>query len=85
MLLVYLIIINALGFLLMHSDKQRAKKKMWRHPESALLCTALIGGSIGVLMGMEIFRHKTKKPRFYVGVPLIMMVQTLLIILKLGA
>lgn len=85
MLLVYLIIVNALGFLLMRSDKQRAKKKMWRISESALLGTALIGGSIGVLLGMEIFRHKTKKPRFYAGIPLIMMIQILLIMLKLGA
>lgn len=85
MLLVYLITINALGFLLMRSDKQRARKKIWRISEMTLIGTAVIGGSIGVLLGMELFRHKTRKPRFFIGIPLIMMIQFLLIMLKLGA
>lgn len=74
-LLIYLIIINALGFVLMLADKQKAKKRTWRIPEKILLGTAAIGGSIGVLLGMELFRHKTKHPRFAIGVPVVIVLQ----------
>lgn len=74
-LLIYLIIINALGFALMLTDKQKAKKRVWRIPEKVLLGTAAIGGSIGVLLGMELFRHKTKHKRFAIGVPVMIALQ----------
>ncbi len=74
-LLIYLLIINALGFLLMRLDKQKARKKKWRIPEATLMGIAAIGGSIGSLLGMHIFRHKTKHPKFTVGIPLILVVQ----------
>lgn len=74
-LLIYLIIINALGFALMLTDKQKAKKHAWRIPEKVLLGTAAIGGSIGVLLGMELFRHKTKHKRFAIGVPVMIALQ----------
>lgn len=74
-LLIYLIIINALGFALMLTDKQKAKKRAWRIPEKVLLGTAAIGGSIGVLLGMELFRHKTKHKRFAIGVPVMIALQ----------
>ena len=75
LLVIYLPIINALGFLLMLIDKYKARKNLWRIPEKTLLGVALIGGSIGSYAGMQIFRHKTKHPQFYIGIPIIMAVQ----------
>lgn len=72
---VYLFIVNALGFVLMLADKRKARKKKWRIPESTLMLVALIGGSIGCLSGMYLFRHKTRHPKFTVGVPLILALQ----------
>lgn len=63
-LIPYLLIINALGFLLMYVDKKNAKLRRRRIPEKLLLGSAVIGGSLGVLMGMEWLRHKTKHKRF---------------------
>lgn len=70
-----LILINALGFGLMHSDKERARKKRWRIPEATLMAVAMLGGSVGVLLGMYTFRHKTKHPKFTLGVPAILVLQ----------
>ena len=75
MLYIYLILVNAVAFFLMLADKQKAKKKQWRIPEATLMSSALIGGSIGALAGMYTFRHKTKHPKFTVGIPLILAVQ----------
>lgn len=75
MLTLYLILINALGLLIMLVDKQKAKAGAWRIPETTLLSLAVIGGSIGVLTGMYIFRHKTRKWKFSIGVPLILAMQ----------
>ena len=72
---IYLLIINALGFLLMLADKQKAKKNLWRIPESTLMTVALIGGSIGSLCGMHAFRHKTRHPKFFIGIPVILVCQ----------
>lgn len=77
----YLAIINAFSFLLMLSDKHRAKKKLWRIPEKVLLGSALLGGSLGALLGMYTFRHKTRHRRFSVGLPLIFIAQAILILL----
>ena len=74
-ILIYLLIINALAFVLMCIDKQKAKKHAWRIPEAVLLSIAVLGGSIGTMAGMEIFRHKTKHRRFSIGVPIIIVVQ----------
>lgn len=74
-LLIYLLIINALGFLLMLLDKQKARKKKWRIPEATLMGIAAIGGSIGSLLGMYTFRHKTRHPKFTLGIPLILALQ----------
>ena len=70
-MLVYLSLINALALLLMLSDKLRAKKHRWRIPESVLLASAALGGSLGALAGMWLFHHKTRKPKFYITVPLL--------------
>lgn len=73
--LLYLLTINAVGFFLMRADKRKAKKKLWRIPEATLMTVAAVGGSIGSLWGMYAFRHKTKHPKFTVGIPLILALQ----------
>lgn len=80
----YLIIINAAAFLLMLIDKQKAKRGKWRIPEKTLLGTALLGGSIGAILGMNLFRHKTKHPKFSVGLPLILAGQCIVLIFLLA-
>ena len=75
LILLYLLIVNAVSFLLMLADKQKAKKNLWRIPESTLLLSAAIGGSIGSLAGMYTFRHKTKHLKFTLGVPVILVLQ----------
>ena len=74
----YLIIINAAGFLFMRIDKRKAQKDLWRIPERTLMAIALMGGSIGVLLGMNLFHHKTKQDKFRIGIPIILSVQILL-------
>lgn len=76
--IIYLLIINAAAFLLMLIDKQKAKKNRWRIPESTLMLTATLGGSIGALAGMYTFRHKTKHLKFTLGIPAILVIQILL-------
>lgn len=78
LLLFYLITINALGFLIMLADKEKAKKRLWRIPEATLLTVAALGGSIGCLAGMKVFHHKTRKPKFYIGIPVILALQLIL-------
>lgn len=73
--LAYLLIVNAIAFLLMLIDKQKAKKKKWRIPEATLMSFAAIGGSIGALMGMYTFRHKTLHKKFTLGIPAILLLQ----------
>ena len=75
MLILYFFTINALGFLLMLVDKHKARKNHWRIPEATLMGVAVLGGSIGSLIGMYTVRHKTKHPKFTVGIPLILIVQ----------
>ena len=75
---IYLLIINAAGFLFMLADKQRAKRNLWRIPEATLMATAVLGGCLGILGGMYAFRHKTLHLKFRLGVPLILAAQILL-------
>lgn len=74
-IILYLLIINAIAFFLMLADKRRAKKNLWRIPEATLMMSAALGGSVGALAGMYTFRHKTKHPKFTLGVPAILIVQ----------
>lgn len=74
-LLAYLVIINAAGFLIMLVDKRKAKKNLWRIPERTIMTIAVSGGSLGVLLGMYTFRHKTKHLKFTIGIPVILAVQ----------
>ncbi len=80
-LLTYLVVANFIGFIIMLIDKQRAIHKEWRIPERTLLEISLIGGSIGMLLGMSTFRHKTKHLKFTLGVPFILLLQIGLTIL----
>ena len=75
LIFLYLLIVNAIGFVLMLGDKRMAQKKHWRLPEATLLAMAAIGGSIGSLIGMYTFRHKTKHMKFTLGIPAILALQ----------
>ena len=68
-------ILNVITFFLYGIDKRKAKKNRWRIPESILLLLAVLGGSIGALMGMKIWHHKTMHKKFKYGIPLIMILQ----------
>ena len=70
LILIYILLINLIAFYFYWNDKRRAKINKWRIPENTLLLIALIGGSIGALLGMKVFRHKTKHWKFKICVPL---------------
>jgi uncharacterized membrane protein YsdA (DUF1294 family) len=72
---LFLTLINAVSFLLMHVDKQKARRNRWRISETTLFTIAAAGGSLGILLGMYAFRHKTKHVSFTAGIPAIMAVQ----------
>ena len=76
-----LAVINLAAFVMWGVDKARAKKGAWRISESALLLIALLGGGLGALLGMLVFRHKTKKWQFKIGVPICLMYQVGLILM----
>ena len=80
----YLLIINALGFLLMLVDKWKARKNRWRVRESTLLLIAALGGSVGSLLGMYLFRHKTQHLKFTLGIPLILAAQCIAAVLVMA-
>ncbi len=80
MVIVYLIIINIISFLMFYIDKRKAKKHLWRIPEATLLFFAFIGGSFGAFIAMRLFRHKTKHAKFYVCVPLFMIIHIIIIV-----
>lgn len=81
LLLVYLFLINALGFALMLIDKRKAKKNLWRIPEATLMAIAALGGSLGCLCGVYAVRHKTKHIKFTLGIPVILAMQVVIIII----
>ncbi len=85
LLLEYLITVNLIGFALMGIDKYKAKKRAFRIPEATLFIVAIIGGSIGSIIGMYAFRHKTRHWYFVYGMPAILILQILLIALLLHA
>lgn len=80
-LLLYLCIINALSFLLMLIDKQKAKKNRWRIRERTLLGISALGGSLGGLLGMYLLRHKTLHKRFSIGIPLMLLAHLIILYL----
>lgn len=79
-LLLYLLIINAASFLLMLADKHKARKNAWRIPEATLMGVTAIGGSLGAMLGMRLFRHKTKHPKFYIGIPVLLALHIALLV-----
>jgi len=79
-ILIYLLLINLITFFIMWVDKKKAKWGKWRIQEKTLFILSAIGGSIGGIIGMYTFRHKTKKMRFKVGFPLILIIQILCVI-----
>ena len=78
LIVTYLVLVNAVAFLLMLADKLKARKGAWRIPEATLIGIAAIGGSLGAICGMKLSRHKTKHPKFYIGLPLIFALQIVL-------
>ena len=78
--LLYLLAINLIAFLAMGIDKWKAKRGAWRIPEQTLLSLVLLGGGIGGIAGMYTFRHKTKKPRFFIGFPVILIMEIVALI-----
>lgn len=75
----YFIIINIISFILMFLDKRRAIKNKWRISENTLMLVSILGGSIGGILGMYTFRHKTKHLKFKVGIPIILIIQLLIL------
>ena len=66
-IIIYFIIINVFGFFIMWLDKRKAKKGAWRIPEKTLFIITALGGGIGTTAGMYVFRHKTQKIQFVIG------------------
>lgn len=85
LLLGYFVAINLIGFFLMGIDKYKAKKRSFRIPEATLFVVAIIGGSIGSIIGMYAFRHKTRHWYFIYGMPFILLLQIILLIALINA
>ena len=79
-LITYIFIINEVSFLFMLIDKRKAVRHAWRIPEATLLGIAAIGGSLGALLAMRLFRHKTKHPRFFLGLPILLVLHGIILI-----
>lgn len=77
--MIYFLIINCIGFIIMIIDKSKAKHHLYRISEKALFTVAIIGGSLGVWLGMYLFHHKTKHWYFVWGIPMIVIIQMMII------
>lgn len=80
LLIAYIVLVNLIGFMLMGIDKRKAIKHAFRIPEATLFLFAIIGGSIGSILGMYFFRHKTRHWYFVYGMPAILILQIALLI-----
>lgn len=78
-ILIYLVLINIFGIFIMYDDKKKARKGYWRIPEQRLFIVALLFGSLGILAGMKLFRHKTRHFKFVYGIPLILILQVFIV------
>ncbi|WP_340820165.1 DUF1294 domain-containing protein [Methanolobus sp. WCC4] len=76
----YLLLVNLVAFALMGIDKRKAKKNKYRISEKTLFMSAIVGGSVGSLIGMYFFRHKTRHPQFQIGMPLILLIHIYILI-----
>ena len=83
LLSLYLILINAAALLFMLTDKLRARQNRWRISEATLMGIAAAGGSLGAFLGMKLFRHKTRHPKFVFGIPALLALHTILLVLIL--
>ena len=79
-LYLWAILINLFTFALFGADKHFAKTGARRVPEHRLFLFALLGGSAGAIFGMYVFRHKTRKPRFRLGLPLVLLLHAFVLI-----
>ncbi|MBP3468662.1 MAG: DUF1294 domain-containing protein [Lachnospiraceae bacterium] len=84
-IVTYFLIINIIGFAMMGIDKWKAKHHAWRIPENTLFIVAIIGGSLGAIIGMYTFRHKTKHWYFVYGLPAILALQVVIISYLIGS
>ena len=78
-IIIYLVLINLIGLLAMYIDKKKAKKSSYRIKEKKLFYIKILRGGIGSIAGMYLFRHKTKKLRFTIGIPVILILEIILI------
>lgn len=74
-LILYLFAVNITAFALFGADKRKARRNAWRISEKALFLSAVLGGSLGALIGMRLFHHKTKHWYFVIGIPAILVLQ----------
>ena len=79
-IIIYLLAINLIGFFIMYIDKRKAQYGRWRISEKTLLIIAMLGGAIGTMLGMYKFRHKTRKLKFTLGFPVILISELIIII-----
>lgn len=79
-IIIYFIVMNLIGFFIMWLDKRKAKKGVWRIPEKTLFITTALGGGIGTTAGMYVFRHKTQKIQFVIGLPFITILEIITVI-----
>lgn len=84
-IVTYLVIMNLIGFAIMGVDKWKAKHHAWRIPENTLFIVAIIGGSLGAIIGMYTFRHKTRHWYFVYGLPAILALQIVIISYLIGS
>lgn len=75
----YLLIVNIVAFFLMGIDKKKAQTGAWRIPEKTLFLSAILGGGVGAIAGMQLFRHKTRHRSFVIGMPLILLAWVILL------
>lgn len=80
LIIYYLLIINVISLLAMGADKLKAKKRAWRIPESTLFTLAVFGGSVGAIIGMHLFHHKTRHWYFLYGMPCILVIQIIIVL-----
>ena len=78
---IYLGAVNVITFFVYRADKQRARRRQRRFSEKTLFTWAMCGGSLGAFVGMRIFRHKTNKSKFYIGVPVTLLVQIMILLI----
>lgn len=80
LILIYFAAVNLCGFVAFGIDKSRSIRAKWRIPEITLFSFAIFGGGVGCFLGMRIFRHKTLHPKFYIGIPAIIIIEALVIL-----